>query len=123
MVLFMHQRPLNAQGDKHILAVLPDRKKETVKPFLVAIPVAQKVASSPDGAIAKSGNSHECDSLSRIPQSSMRATRYSLNHIGFNNTKQSCKVGIPKQSFGTKQLFYSDPNYCQLLTPIINLKN
>jgi len=33
---------INDQGDKHILAVLPDRKKETVKAFLKAIPESQK---------------------------------------------------------------------------------
>ena len=33
---------INAQGNKHILAVLPDRKKDTVKAFLSRIPAAQK---------------------------------------------------------------------------------
>ena len=33
---------INEQGEKHILAVLPDRKKDTVKAFLAAIPVLQK---------------------------------------------------------------------------------
>jgi transposase len=33
---------INAQGDKHLLAVLPDRKKDTVKAFLSSIPAAQK---------------------------------------------------------------------------------
>ena len=33
---------INAQGDKHILAVLPDRKKDTVKAFLSSIPAPQK---------------------------------------------------------------------------------
>lgn len=33
---------LNEQGKKHILAVLPDRKKETVKVFLAAIPATIK---------------------------------------------------------------------------------
>ncbi|WP_394752819.1 transposase [Crenothrix sp.] len=33
---------INAQGEKHILAVLPDRKKDTVKAFLASIPVAVK---------------------------------------------------------------------------------
>jgi transposase len=37
---------INAQGDKHILAVLPDRKKDTVKTFLAAIPAAQKATIS-----------------------------------------------------------------------------
>jgi transposase len=29
---------MNEQGEKHILAVLPDRKKDTVKAFLATIP-------------------------------------------------------------------------------------
>ena len=33
---------INEQGEKHILAVLPDRKKDTVNAFLAAIPVLQK---------------------------------------------------------------------------------
>jgi transposase len=33
---------LNGQGEKHILAVLPDRKKDTVKAFLAAIPETNK---------------------------------------------------------------------------------
>jgi transposase len=33
---------INEQGEKHILAVLPDRKKDTVKAFLAAIPEPQK---------------------------------------------------------------------------------
>ncbi len=33
---------INGQGEKHILAVLPDRKKDTVKAFLAAIPAPQK---------------------------------------------------------------------------------
>jgi transposase len=33
---------INAQGEKHILAVLPDRKKDTVKTFLASIPVTVK---------------------------------------------------------------------------------
>ena len=33
---------INEQGNKHILAVLPDRKKDTVKAFLSRIPAAQK---------------------------------------------------------------------------------
>lgn len=33
---------INEQGEKHILAVLPDRKKETVKTFLSTIPTAKK---------------------------------------------------------------------------------
>jgi len=33
---------INEQGEKHILAVLPDRKKETVKAFLAAIPTVNK---------------------------------------------------------------------------------
>ena len=33
---------INEQGEKHILAVLPDRKKDTVKAFLAVIPVLQK---------------------------------------------------------------------------------
>jgi len=33
---------INEQGEKHILAVLPDRKKDTVKAFLAAIPEANK---------------------------------------------------------------------------------
>jgi len=33
---------INAQGDKHLLAVLPDRKKDTVKAFLSNIPEPQK---------------------------------------------------------------------------------
>jgi len=33
---------INEQGEKHILAVLPDRKKDTVKAFLAAIPAPQK---------------------------------------------------------------------------------
>ena len=33
---------INEQGEKHILAVLPDRKKDTVKAFLVAIPETNK---------------------------------------------------------------------------------
>ena len=33
---------INEHGEKHILAVLPDRKKDTVKDFLAAIPVPQK---------------------------------------------------------------------------------
>ena len=33
---------INEQGNKHILAVLPDRKKDTVKAFLSSIPAAQK---------------------------------------------------------------------------------
>jgi transposase len=33
---------INEQGEKHILAVLPDRKKDTVKTFLAAIPAANK---------------------------------------------------------------------------------
>jgi transposase len=33
---------INAQGDKHLLAVLPDRKKDTVKAFLSSIPAPQK---------------------------------------------------------------------------------
>jgi len=33
---------INEQGDKHLLAVLPDRKKDTVKAFLSSIPAAQK---------------------------------------------------------------------------------
>ena len=33
---------INEQGEKHILAVLPDRKKDTVKAFLAAIPAANK---------------------------------------------------------------------------------
>lgn len=33
---------INEQGKKHILAVLPDRKKDTVKAFLAAIPPLQK---------------------------------------------------------------------------------
>jgi transposase len=33
---------INEQGEKHILAVLPDRKKDTVKAFLADIPVLQK---------------------------------------------------------------------------------
>ena len=33
---------INEQGEKHILAVLPDRKKDTIKAFLAAIPVLQK---------------------------------------------------------------------------------
>jgi transposase len=37
---------INAQGDKHILAVLPDRKKDTVKTFLAAIPAVQKATIS-----------------------------------------------------------------------------
>ena len=33
---------INEHGEKHILVVLPDRKKDTVKAFLAAIPVRQK---------------------------------------------------------------------------------
>jgi transposase len=33
---------INEQGEKHILAVLPDRKKDTVKAFLEAIPETNK---------------------------------------------------------------------------------
>jgi transposase len=33
---------INEQGEKHILAVLPDRKKDTVKAFLAAIPAVNK---------------------------------------------------------------------------------
>jgi Transposase and inactivated derivatives len=33
---------INEQGEKHILAVLPDRKKDTVKAFLAAIPAPQR---------------------------------------------------------------------------------
>lgn len=33
---------INARGEKQILAVLPDRKKDTVKAFLAAIPTPQK---------------------------------------------------------------------------------
>lgn len=33
---------MNEQGEKQILAVLPDRKKDTVKAFLAAIPAPQK---------------------------------------------------------------------------------
>jgi len=33
---------INEQGEKQILAVLPDRKKDTVKAFLAAIPAPQK---------------------------------------------------------------------------------
>ena len=33
---------INEQGDKHLLAVLPDRKKDTVKAFLSSIPAPQK---------------------------------------------------------------------------------
>ena len=33
---------INEQGEKHILAVLPDRKKDAVNAFLAAIPVLQK---------------------------------------------------------------------------------
>jgi transposase len=33
---------INEQGEKHILAVLPDRKKETVNAFLAAIPAVNK---------------------------------------------------------------------------------
>jgi transposase len=33
---------INEQGEKHILAVLPDRKKDTVKAFLAAIPEKNK---------------------------------------------------------------------------------
>ena len=33
---------INEQGEKHILAVLPDRKKDTVKAFLAAIPETNK---------------------------------------------------------------------------------
>jgi transposase len=33
---------INGQGEKHLLAVLPDRKKDTVKAFLAAIPAPQK---------------------------------------------------------------------------------
>lgn len=33
---------INGQGEKHLLAVLPDRKKDTVNAFLAAIPAPQK---------------------------------------------------------------------------------
>ena len=33
---------INEQGEKHILAVLPDRKKDTVKAFLATIPAPQR---------------------------------------------------------------------------------
>ena len=98
---------INAQGEKHILAVLPDRKKDTVKAFLAAIPRQQKATIQRVCVDMYEGYSNAV--YETLPGVAVIVDRF---HVAKNY--RGCADKARKQEMQTLKKTLSDKKYAEL---------
>lgn len=98
---------INGQGEKHILAVLPDRKKETVKDFLASIPATVKATIRQACVDMYEGYSNAV--YQELPQSVVVVDRF---HVAKNY--RGCADKARKQEMQGLKKTLSDEDYAGL---------
>ena len=98
---------INKQGDKHILAVLPDRKKETVIAFLAAIPSPQKATIQRVCVDMYEGYSNAV--YEALPNVAVVVDRF---HVAKNY--RACADKARKQEMQALKKTLSEPEYAEL---------